>query len=37
MISGELGHRLEAYVAELVKSGRYRSLSEVLREGVRLV
>lgn len=37
MISGELGSQLEAYVAELVKSGRYHSKSEVLREGVRLV
>lgn len=37
MISGDLGRRLEDYVAELVKSGRYHSKSEVLREGVRLV
>jgi len=37
MISGELGNQLEAYVTELVKSGRYHSKSEVLREGVRLV
>lgn len=37
MTSGELGSQLEAYVAELVKSGRYHSKSEVLREGVRLV
>lgn len=37
MISGELGRQLEAYVAELVKSGRYHSKSEVLREGVRMV
>lgn len=33
----ELGPRLESYVTELVKSGRYGSRSEVLREGVRLV
>lgn len=37
MISGELGRVLEDYVAELVKSGRYHSKSEVLREGIRLV
>jgi antitoxin ParD1/3/4 len=37
MISGELGSQLEAYVTELVKSGRYHSKSEVLREGIRLV
>ena len=37
MISGDLGNQLEAYVSELVKSGRYKSKSEVLREGVRLV
>lgn len=35
--SAELGPRLESYVTELVKSGRYGSRSEVLREGVRLV
>lgn len=35
--SANLGERLESYVAELVKSGRYQSRSEVLREGVRLV
>ncbi|MCM5555127.1 type II toxin-antitoxin system ParD family antitoxin [Pleomorphomonas sp. NRK KF1] len=28
---------LEGFVAELVKTGRYNSKSEVLREGVRLV
>lgn len=37
MISADLGAPLEAFVAELVKSGRYNSKSEVLREGVRLV
>jgi antitoxin ParD1/3/4 len=35
--SVELGDYLESYVAELVKTGRYNSKSEVLREGVRLV
>jgi antitoxin ParD1/3/4 len=36
-ISADLGSNLEAYVTGLVKSGRYHSKSEVLREGVRLV
>jgi antitoxin ParD1/3/4 len=36
-VSVDLGKPLEDYVGELVKSGRYRSRSEVLREGVRLV
>ncbi|MGU3492874.1 type II toxin-antitoxin system ParD family antitoxin [Xanthobacteraceae bacterium A53D] len=36
-ISADLGKPLEAYVTELVSSGRYGSKSEVLREGVRLV
>lgn len=35
--SANLGQHLENYVDELVKSGRYNSRSEVLREGVRLV
>ncbi|ACS57411.1 type II toxin-antitoxin system ParD family antitoxin [Rhizobium ruizarguesonis] len=35
--SANLGQQLENYVNELVKSGRYNSRSEVLREGVRLV
>lgn len=35
--SADLGQQLENYVNELVKSGRYNSRSEVLREGVRLV
>lgn len=35
--SANLGPRWEDYVAELVKSGRYQSRSDVLREGVRLV
>lgn len=37
MISADLGGPLEDFVAKLVESGRYRSKSEVLREGVRLV
>lgn len=36
-ISADLGSQLEAFVAELVASGRYNSKSEVLREGVRLI
>ena len=36
MISGDLGQKLEAFVAELVASGRYKSKSEILREGIRL-
>ncbi|ARM89499.1 addiction module antidote protein [Rhizobium sp. CIAT894] len=35
--SVNLGQQLENYVNELVKSGRYHTRSEVLREGVRLV
>jgi antitoxin ParD1/3/4 len=35
--SVDLGKKLERVVADLVKSGRYNSKSEVLREGVRLV
>jgi antitoxin ParD1/3/4 len=37
MISADLGQKLEAFVAQLVESGRYGSKSEVLREGVRLI
>ena len=37
MISAELGKPLEAFVAQLVESGRYNSKSEVLREGIRLI
>jgi antitoxin ParD1/3/4 len=37
MISADLGHQLESFVATLVATGRYNSKSEVLREGVRLV
>lgn len=35
--SANLGKHLEDYVTDLVKTGRYNSRSEVLREGVRLV
>lgn len=35
--SANLGQHLEDYVTELVKTGRYGSHSEVLREGVRLI
>jgi len=36
-ISADLGDKLEAFVSNLVASGRYNSKSEVLREGVRLI
>jgi antitoxin ParD1/3/4 len=36
-VSADLGPKMEKYVEKLVKSGRYRSKSEVLREGLRLV
>ena len=35
--SVDLGEQLESFVTGLVKSGRYNSRSEVIREGVRLV
>lgn len=35
--SVDLGNRLETVVSQLVKTGRYNSRSEILREGVRLV
>jgi antitoxin ParD1/3/4 len=35
--SVDLGKPLEKFVAKLVKSGRYNSKSEILREGVRLI
>lgn len=35
--SVNLGQKLEGVVDELVKTGRYGSRSEVLREGIRLV
>jgi antitoxin ParD1/3/4 len=34
--TADLGEALEAFVAQFVASGRYRSKNEVLREGVRL-
>ncbi len=37
MISTELGKTLENYIQHLVDTGRYSSISEVLREGVRLI
>lgn len=37
MLDVELGHALEAYVADLVNQGRYMSRSDVLRDGVRLI
>lgn len=36
-ISADLGAPLEEFVNRLVKSGRYNSKSEVLREGVRII
>lgn len=36
-ISGELGRKLETFVADLVASGRYKSKSKVLREGIRVI
>jgi len=36
-ISVDLGGSLESYITELVRTGRYNSKSEILREGVRLV
>ncbi len=35
--SVDLGSKLERFVAGLIKSGRYNSKSEVLREGIRLI
>ena len=35
--SVDLGQKLEGYVSDLVKSGRYNSRSEILREGVRII
>jgi antitoxin ParD1/3/4 len=37
MIRADLGPQLEAFVAELVETGRYASAVDVLREGVRLI
>lgn len=36
-VSVELGKPLDDFLTKLVTNGRYRSRSEVLREGVRLV
>jgi antitoxin ParD1/3/4 len=36
-ISVDLGEPLEQFVTDLLRTGRYNSKSEVLREGVRLV
>jgi antitoxin ParD1/3/4 len=36
-VSADLGVKLEKYVVKLVKSGRYNSKSEVIREGLRLL
>lgn len=35
--SVDLGRQLETFVSQLVKTGRYNSRSEILREGVRLI
>jgi len=35
--SVDLGNQLEDVVTQLVKTGRYNSRSEILREGVRLI
>lgn len=36
-ISADLGQLLENFVAQMIKTGRYNSKSELLREGVRLI
>jgi antitoxin ParD1/3/4 len=36
-VSAELGPKLEKYLAKLIKSGRYNSKSEAIREGLRLL
>ena len=37
MANVTLGERYESYVKELVESGRYNSVSEVIRSGLRLL
>lgn len=37
MANVTLGERYETYVKELVESGRYNSVSEVIRSGLRLL
>ena len=37
MIRADLGDQLEAFVMQLVESGRYTSGSAVLQDGVRLI
>ena len=37
MINADLGPELEAYMQQLIESGRYSSRQEVLKEGVRLL
>lgn len=37
MANVTLGDRYETYVKELVESGRYNSISEVIRSGLRLL
>lgn len=36
-VSADLGPKMEKYLTKLVKSGRYRTKSEVIREGLRLL
>lgn len=35
--SVNLGNQLEQFVSQMVKTGRYNSRSEILREGVRMI
>ncbi|MCB1377394.1 MAG: type II toxin-antitoxin system ParD family antitoxin [Alphaproteobacteria bacterium] len=37
MFRADLGQKRETFVAELVASGRHKSKSQVLREGIRLI
>lgn len=36
-VSADLGPKLEKYVSQLVKSGQFKSKSDVIREGLRLL